>query len=412
MRLVYFRSGPAFHSAFRDIIDFPPEGYQFVRANGTRAEQAATVAGMKTFLNSGLGVIKPYVFSAAYYMALWTGMPALSDVPPQSDIVFSPHSLLPTCTKPWVVSAEHVGDLFPLMYDFHHVNLYTALVKRIISSPLCKAVLPWTYAGADSIFRALGEGEYRKKLKPVHLAVRPRPFIQRGKCEECRILFVNTANFIPARLEDPRIIGEQTNYFYTKGGVDLLDAYSVLVKKYDHVKLILRSYVPPEIVDSYSELVSSEKLVVFKELLPESKLEELYATSHIFAYPANLTPAMAIIEAMSFGLPVVATDYWANTEMVANEKTGLVIAKRKGINNITSFGMPNIKDKTGTVQEALRKKDERFVDELARSLARLIEDDSLRMQLGANAWKETQEGEFSIRTRNERLREVFDKALL
>lgn len=406
-----FRSGASFHSAFREIIDSPPEGYKFVRTTQNTTRVYSDESDAKRLLGRTPSALRPYAYNFAFWLANRTGVPAMREVPSNVDLIFSAHSLLPTCMKPWVVSIEHVGDLCPLMYDFRHLPLYAHTVRRIISSPKCKAVLPWTHAGARSVFRALGAGVYRERVKPIHLATKAKPLVQRSNEGECRILFVNTSNFVPTQIESPAAIAEQTNYFYTKGGGDLLGAFAVLAKKYDHLTLILRSYVPQEEIENHAALIERGRILVFRDVLPAERLRELFASSDIFAYPANLTPAMAIIEAMSYGLPVVTTNYWANTEMVEDERTGLIIEKRKDVNNVAAYEIPNIADETGAFQAVLRRSDPRFVGDLATALARLVEDSSLRRRLGMNGWKETQDGEFSIAKRNKRLRSVFDEAL-
>ena len=75
--------------------------------------------------------------------------------------------------------------------------------------------------------------------------------------------------------------------------------------------------------------------VVFRGFLDQQSLNELYAASHIFLHPSELTKAQdqegipnSMLEAMATGLPVVATLHGGIPEAVENERTGLLVPER------------------------------------------------------------------------------------
>ena len=61
-------------------------------------------------------------------------------------------------------------------------------------------------------------------------------------------------------------------------------------------------------------------------MLVIGQLEELYSHSRVFAMPSrNEGFGLVYIEAMRFGLPVIASDHDAAKEIVIHGKTGLII---------------------------------------------------------------------------------------
>lgn len=60
--------------------------------------------------------------------------------------------------------------------------------------------------------------------------------------------------------------------------------------------------------------------------------------------------------------------------------------------------------------EAVRKVDHEVIEELVKSISRLIEDPQRRRQMGKAARYEIEFGRFTIEKRNEKLKRIFDEA--
>jgi glycosyltransferase involved in cell wall biosynthesis len=103
--------------------------------------------------------------------------------------------------------------------------------------------------------------------------------------------------------------------FERKGGGVLLRAFSSLGGEYE-LHLITNAEVPP-----------IPNVFVYRDVAPNSDaLRYLYATADIFVLPtvADCFP-LVIQEAMSAGLPVIATDVGAISEAVTDGKTGVLV---------------------------------------------------------------------------------------
>ena len=109
-----------------------------------------------------------------------------------------------------------------------------------------------------------------------------------------------------------------------KGQIFLLQAMNKLVKKHPDVSLTMVGGGDQDSV--YRDFVAKNNLskrIKFTGQVPYSELLQAYQTHHIFCLPTlSDTSPYVILEAMSYGLPIVATDIGSIKEMV--DKAGLI----------------------------------------------------------------------------------------
>jgi glycosyltransferase involved in cell wall biosynthesis len=110
-------------------------------------------------------------------------------------------------------------------------------------------------------------------------------------------------------------------HFIPKGGPELLDAFSLVRREHPRVRLAMVSDTCPAPLPPG---------VTFHGLLGREPLGELFAAATVFALP-TLREAfgLSILEAMAFGLPVVASRIEAIPEIVADGETGLLVPPRE-----------------------------------------------------------------------------------
>lgn len=112
---------------------------------------------------------------------------------------------------------------------------------------------------------------------------------------------------------------------------------------------------------------------------------------------------------MSFGLPVVTTDVWANEELVDDGRTGLVIHHPSSHEYIDSRGV--VLYDAPAWRRTSESAPDGMVQSLVAALRRLIDNPQLRHELGDNARREVTQGHFSLERRNQLLRQTLDEAL-
>jgi len=146
-------------------------------------------------------------------------------------------------------------------------------------------------------------------------------------------------------------------------------------------------------------------------LVPEvlrPELEREFLTADIFVYPTHITPSIVMLDAMSYGLPVVTTDVWANPELVQDGHNGLLVEHR-GVSAFTEgdvvhFDWPQFRRVTeGT--------DPMLAVDVAEAVSRLVDDAELRLRLGQAGRREVESGRFSLRQRDAALGRLLEDAI-
>ncbi|WP_321430941.1 glycosyltransferase family 4 protein [uncultured Methanolobus sp.] len=161
----------------------------------------------------------------------------------------------------------------------------------------------------------------------------------------------NNVHYIPNFIELPKFVksfSPQKNHrlLYVgrveenKGIMILLQAIAKLISQKINVCLFL---IGPCKTPEYFENIITEynlnKHVFLMGTLPYNNLLEYYQKCDCFVFPSLLEGghAMAILEAMSYGLPIIASDIKPNQELLENGKCGLLYSCQKPIelcNNI------------------------------------------------------------------------------
>jgi len=299
----------------------------------------------------------------------------------------------------WVVDFESAASLFGY-YGNWRKRIYRPrsqrMIAKVLSSRNCKKVIPWTEAAKKTVEHLLPSKDIADKTEVVRLAIRPAPPRPSDieKHDTVRLLFMGSSNYR----------GE----FYSKGGLDVLESYRKLREQMgDKVELNFRCWMPDELRDRYA---STPGLHVLSSVLPRDVLDRLFWESDIFLFPSHHTPGMAFLEAMRFGLPVVAKDLWANRELVKPDVHGFLVKPSEDVPYYLPGFVPNWSMDDGPFLPYMKTIDERVVADLVERLTRLVEDERLRKQMGAACRKEVEEGLASIDRRNAALKRIYEES--
>ena len=345
---------------YNNLIQDPPKGIEYLNIQKqkgviTSAKKFAYMNRLKKVIRATLSLVK---------------MPNITKTKKGDyDLIHCAHCL--SLNKlPRVVDLEHYWNFASsgkVAYSEEGKNR----IKKLLKSEYCKKIIPWTEAAKKTIIDALNDKEIEKKVEVIYPAI-PFPSFRKRKKEKIILLFVG-------------------RYFYWKGGLHALDTFDKITKLHQNVECIFVSEVPHNILKKYS----ANKKIKFYGLMTQEKLFKLYSESDLFVYPGySDTVGFGILEAMSFGLPVISVDGFARKELIEDGKTGFIISNHEKINN-----------------EKIGEKEQEIIKRLIQKTSLLIENKNLREKMSKECIKSIKEGKFSIKERNKKLEKIYELAL-
>lgn len=404
-RQVFFEPTGRLHPAFRYILDYPPEGYQFVLPSGWWKK-----------------LLRPIERSDAIYYNLWrlsrylpimllkSRLDGLFQRPPRQSALTFAISHVITRDEPWVLFFEWVHMM--VGWDLDQLRRNKAVLERLLASPNCKKVLTWCEPARQSLLHHLDCSGFMEKIDVLPLAAPARSFTKQCDDTRVRLLFVGSSHAprgLAARLGTQGFVYD----FHIKGGKEVLEAYARLKPRYPQLELTVRASVPPEYKRRYQGLPG---LTIVDRRIPWRDLEAIFQRADVYVFPCHQTPPWgSILDAMSFELPVVATDVYSNNELVQDGVTGFLVNPSRHVEYYDPDApfIPPMNTTPAARAKFLRdvhRLDEGVVEELAGKLALLIEDGELRRRMGRAGRHEVEQGSHSLATRNAKLKAIFDAA--
>lgn len=368
------------HPIYNSLINFPPQNAIFINyLKKKRATSKLSIYEKRknilrkiiTKFTSTLRIPRMFIFRT------------------DAELIHTSRGIIPLNKIPWVMDIEHAKSFF----DDHRPLMSTVarkIVGKFLLSKYCKKIMPHCYMAGKSITSAFGE-DVRNKMEIVYPAIDVKKFKVKYTSEKCKLLFI-------------------ANKFFEKGGKEVLEVFDILNKKYD-IELLFKCNVPLEFKKRYEKY---NNLKFIEKVLPyESLFKRLYSKSNIFIFPTYIdTFGFSLLEAMSVGLPVIATNIFAIPEIIEDYKNGFLIgAKRygwadnKGLMKSEFLLNPQKRMHMYT----LNKPD--IVRQLVEKVSLLIEDSSLRKRMGRYGRRLVEKGNFSIKERNKKLKKIYEEAL-
>src|SRR5262249_26468113 len=144
---------------------------------------------------------------------------------------------------------------------------------------------------------------------------------------------------------------------------------------------------------------------VIDRFLTNEEMDALHADSHVFLLPAARVHIVSLLQAMSYGLAVVASDGWGIEEHIEDGRNGLVVKGRYGK---TSWA----DEEAGFLRENYEHTytpDAEVVEGLIEAVSRLVEDRELRGRLGRSARADVA-AHYAVERWNQGLKAAFDQA--
>ena len=399
---------PGMHSSFWEIVNYPPEGYEFLMPNGPwdrlfdrliRNELLSANLALASFLNR----LFPPRLLKAWLDRMLRGAVKRDEV----DLIFSmDHIVLEK--KPWVILITWANGLTGL--HVKHLKTYRRFIEEYLASGFCRKIITWSELAKTSILANFDGNSLAQKMAVVPLAFHRQDFVKSHNEDRVKLLFVGTANSPRGRVA--ALLGTKYLFdFLGKGGNVVLRAFCILSQRYPNLELVVRSGVPAAV---RQEFENHSNIRFLEKIIPREELVEEFKSADIFLYPTHqLTPWTVFLEAMSYELPIVTTNLYANPEIVQDRVTGLLIQPSKKVpyyweNFLLPMGSPVHREYLA----ATRTPDSAVVEELVEKTSFLIENPEVRLDMGRRARWEVEKGRHSIVRRNQAFKQIFDSALV
>ena len=221
-RKIYYEPAGRIHSSQWEIINYPPDGYQFITS--------------KTFLDERI-VGSDLVFHKLRLLVLDRLLPLnlakawldsfLRKIPEDVELIYAyNHPVFRK--KPWVVSVEWAHVL--IGRDLRHFTRYKRSVEKLLASDYCRKILTWTEVAKKSILLNFRSVDFEHKIEVLPPAVHSKDFVKDYGQDKVKLLFLGSVN-------DP-------DDFEAKGGKEVLQAFTILNRKYDNLELVIRAKLP------------------------------------------------------------------------------------------------------------------------------------------------------------------------
>ena len=157
--------------------------------------------------------------------------------------------------------------------------------------------------------------------------------------------------------------------------------------------------------DRYQRILLDGWVRVIDRFLPTDLMAELQRESHIYLLPAARVHIVSVLQAMSYGQAVVASDGWGMQEYIEHGRNGLIVPGRVG--KVTWADRD-----AGMLREDYRPmyaSDPKVVEGLIESVSLLVEQRAVRQRLGRTARADVAT-RFTLNRWNAALKLAFDKA--
>ena len=384
MKNVFLYSSSAFHNAHKHMIANVPGGFQYQKLD-FMAVPTSSNPRLKSMLAKTASFLSPYY----NYLHVVLGKPKVRTFYQMNcDIIHSAQCLLKT-SVPYVVDFEHAAVFSGYNQVAYSNPSFLRNLIKILENRKLKRLLAWSNAAKMSLLNFVDSEEVARKTEVLYPVVTPPDKLTKKDDGTIKFLFVG-------------------GVFFEKGGLETLAAFDKISSKYD-VELVLVSNVPEEIKRKYS---GNPKIKIYGTL-PYSEVQKLYEYSHIFVMPTHFdTFGFVIPEALSYGLPVISDNSFSRPELISHDKTGLLVdAYYSSFGKKGEYIYPTNSELVRKRKEACMNPPQFYINSIAVSMERMINDCEFRRKCSTNAIKETTEGKFSPKVWKEKMKRIYSESM-
>lgn len=228
----------------------------------------------------------------------------------EGDLLFTYGCLLLT-NKPYCTYVENGAALFnydPLILQNPLAKLWFSVLIRL---PQCKQLIFMSDTAKTSL---LATGKFSPATE---------------KIIEQKSIQVYPYTKAPAHPSIKQFSGSLkllfTGIYYAKGGRELINAFEEARKHSPNLALTLVTPLHMLLPEDRERIESIPGVTLCDAAFSPEEMEELYRTHDVFMFPTfRDTFGLVLIEALSFGMPIIATDQYATTEMALHDWNAFV----------------------------------------------------------------------------------------
>ncbi len=373
------------HTSYNSLIEYPPEGYNVLPPPAHSSSRIISLLRRAPFAREAYHLFLN-IFKSNIFFEKMTD----TKVPSNIALVFA-MSKIYKGNLPYVL--EILDNPFSIAgYKYEFFKRHKDEIRRQLSSPLCKKII-CTHNTCLSYMKNNFPKEVAEKCTLLRTGIKEQPLYLRSNKNKSvvKLLFVGSIT--------------NSQDFYSKGGLETVELFENVCQR-RNVRLTIRCKVPQEIAD---RIIKNKKITLIEKEISRDELQKLYLDSDIFLLPGHHFHLMAMLEAMSYGLPIIVLDSYAFSDYVIDGYNGFLIKKSQHIKGYADPGYPcNIRSKEFLAE--IKNIDGRVIDDLCDKITLLIDNKSLRERYGKNSRKLIST-RFSIKLRNTKLKYIFDEAL-
>ncbi len=228
----------------------------------------------------------------------------------KGDVLFTYGCLLLT-NKPYCTYIENGAALFnydPFILKNPLAQLWFSFLIRL---PQCKKLI------------FMSETAKKSLIATAHFSKSTRRIIEK-KSVQIYPFVKAPVNIIPKQYNGSvKLLF--TGIYYMKGGRELLNAFEKIRERYDNITLTIVTPLHMLLPEDRNRIESVSGTTLLDASFSPEEMENLYRTHDIFMFPTfRDTFGLVLIEAISFGMPIIATDQYAITEMAIPNHNALI----------------------------------------------------------------------------------------
>jgi len=290
---------------------------------------------------------------------------------------------------PWIMDFEQAAALTWYNRNLLDKSSTKKFFSWLFARKECKGLLAWTTAAKQSLLNSFDCSSFIDKIKVAHLTIVPQKYVNRSNRNgRTELLFCSGS-------------------FYSRGGLDAILTTLELAKNYD-VHLSVVSKTPSEVLKKFN----GHPNITFYRNINAQERHALMRQADIFLHPAHSdTYGFVMLEAFSFGLPTISTTGYSAPELIGNGERGYVIKNHLSLFDDKFLPWIRTADDRQRFYNALLDPPQNYINDMAATIAKLIENKTLRLEMGNSAYKSVTEGMFSPSQRKKVVQEFYTNAI-